>query len=376
MTTHPSSPAARVYYARVEAYVHKYYAEHPDLIERLLERLGASHLVRQGSSLRCTCPVHRGDNDTAFAVWWDQGVPKYVCHTQCATKGTLTWLLRQKFPGATYIQAVCWLAQFAGLQVQGQTIHISREAMTEDSLDRFLRQVGQQKPGQQKRIIFPPSMVDWSIGNQHGYFHDRQFTPEVLAAYEVGFVPGGTWIYDDPDPAVDRQVGWFVDRCSVPWRNLEGALVGFSGRRVDDATHIKWKTLVGTDRAGTVYGLHLADCRAAIRQTRTLVLVEGFGDVWRGWMHNCRNIGCVGGVHITEQQMQVISRFNVSRIIVFYDGDATGQTTSRAMAKRLQCLAPVYLATPPAERDPGDLMQREQFWLPLVQATLYRGEKR
>jgi hypothetical protein len=80
----------------------------------------------------------------------------------------------------------------------------------------------------------------------------RQFPTEVLDYWEIGFVPGGTWVWPDLNEKDDsgRPImrGWFEDRISLPWRNMEGKCVGFAGRRFDGVDHLKYKNLYGLKR--------------------------------------------------------------------------------------------------------------------------------
>jgi hypothetical protein len=77
---------------RVAENILHFYAQHPDLIHALLARMGAYKLTMRRGQIRCTCPLHRGNNPQAFAVWFDKGIPYWRCHTDCQIKGSLTKL--------------------------------------------------------------------------------------------------------------------------------------------------------------------------------------------------------------------------------------------------------------------------------------------
>ena len=55
-----------------------------DSITDILEYYGVNIVHRFGSSIRCCCPIHGGNNPTAF-VWKDSGL--WYCHTGCDKGG-------------------------------------------------------------------------------------------------------------------------------------------------------------------------------------------------------------------------------------------------------------------------------------------------
>jgi hypothetical protein len=48
-------------------------------IQFLLESNGAKHIQDLSGSFRCTCPIHKGDNPTAFT--WDYTNGLWFCFT-------------------------------------------------------------------------------------------------------------------------------------------------------------------------------------------------------------------------------------------------------------------------------------------------------
>lgn len=75
-------------------------------------------LAAHGMSLlrRGPCPIHRGDNRTAFAhgdEWWH-------CYTRCGGGDVIA--LVQAIRGGSFRDALTWLAVFCGLDVPGAKV--------------------------------------------------------------------------------------------------------------------------------------------------------------------------------------------------------------------------------------------------------------
>jgi DNA primase len=358
--------------------VTRYYLDHPDLVFQILDRIGARNITQDHRSFRCTCPLHDGSNDGAFAVWMDNGFIAWSCYTKGCGPGNLVTLLMKKY-SATYQQSVTWLAQIAGIKTDGPSMLVSPQQIQ----DEFERE--------QDRVVRAPTLPnifseDWVRQAQSGWSRPeaseaihmltgrhgtvtasggkcKQFSWATLQEFEVGLVPGGQWVFQSPEFFTDpsKRVGWFENRIAIPWRNWEGQCIGFSGRRYDGQSYLKYKTFPGTRKSTAIYGLHSEKCRKAIRDTRQLVLVEGFSDVWRAWSHGIFNVASPGGTEISIAQINLISRFDIKETVFFYDDDPAGHTSSQKMAEQIRVVCNVRIGSPPDGLDPDDLMTPSQY---------------
>lgn len=359
-----------------------HYVKRPDLIVALLHRLGAEKVRQFRGQIRSTCPVHMGSNDDAFAVWFDKGYAVYRCHTDCGEKGTLSQLLMRKY-NATFEQAVMFLAQFAGIQVTGQMLEISKEALDEETSDVFAKRIGLTK--EDKPTIFPEMWADWShqmlfqpaAAEYLDYLtgpltertswgdRKRQMPIDVIKRFQIGFVPGKTWYYYDSEK-IGR--GWAENRISFPWRLITGECIGFAGRRVDGKPDKKYKTYPGTQRSFALWGLHDPMTKAAIMRERKLVMLEGYTDVMRARQHRCDYSTALGGLELTAHHLRLIRSWNLDAVVMYLDPDKPGAIAAYKAAEQLRTTVRVYLATPPTDEDPGELVDYNQFWTPIVQA--------
>ena len=74
-------------------------------LEEIAERAGTK-LHRNGGDLRGICPLHKGDNATAFSVYADpNGHQRWRCYTQCDASGDVIDFVR-RWQGLDFMDAV------------------------------------------------------------------------------------------------------------------------------------------------------------------------------------------------------------------------------------------------------------------------------
>jgi DNA primase len=350
------------------------YAANPNLVAGLLKHMGVDRMQMDDGEIRSACPIHRGDRQDSFVVWLDRDVPIWRCFTDCGEKGRLPKLVMRKYR-CRYADAVAWLAQVIGMRVNLEgTVEVPLDLLEDDAVARWERAVGlTQKQQQRTPNVFPESMVAYSMQWRPGHFIDRGFPEKLLRYFQVGFVPARTWVWPDPhNPG--RLQGWFEDRISIPWRDREGRLIGFDGRRLDGVKLRKYQALPGTRRSVTLYGLHCPKVAQAIDETHSLLLVEGCADCWRAYMHGMLNTVSPGGVELSREQMDLIAGMGVRTVMLYFDGDAPGQTVALRMAEQLADRHVVMNAQPPTGMDPGDLADRSAFFRPIESARTLTKE--
>lgn len=86
-------------------------------LEELARQAGAK-LHRTGNDWRGTCPLHKGDNPTAFSVYEGEGGgSRWHCHTKCDAGGDAIDFV-QRWQGLDFIGVVKYLADYVGLDLK------------------------------------------------------------------------------------------------------------------------------------------------------------------------------------------------------------------------------------------------------------------
>jgi len=140
---------------------------------------------------------------------------------------------------------------------------------------------------------------------------------------------------DQPGTRVDR----FSDRIMFPIRDLQGKVVGFGGRRLNDhrvecPKYLNSPETPVFDKGSTLYGLY--EAQDAIRARGLVVAMEGYLDVI-----SCAQAGfeaAVGTLGTACTDAHLAQLFAITDHVVFcFDGDAAGR---KAAARALQAALP------------------------------------
>jgi DNA primase len=296
--------------------------------------------------------------------------------------------------GLSFVEAVRDLAQGVGLAVPEEDVSPDerqrRDRLRERrlSLGDVLERAAEFYRAQLKA---QPRAID--------YLKRRGLTGAVAARFGLGFAPPG-WRtlagvfpnYDDPlleEAGLVRQRGgdevatagrrkdaedgaapeasaergrydWFRDRVMFPIRGVDGKVIGFGGRVLDDSKP-KYMNSPETplfSKGRELYGLY--EARQALRDKGYALVVEGYMDVVALAQNGFANAVATLGTACTADHVQKLFRFTDS-VVFSFDGDAAGR---RAAGRALEAALPhatdlrsvKFLFLPP-EHDPDSYVR-------------------
>lgn len=117
----------------------------------------------------------------------------------------------------------------------------------------------------------------------------------------------------------------FINRIMFPFYNLEGRVVGFSGRiynTEDPSKYINTKETKIFKKGELLFNYHRA--KDNIRLKRQVIVVEGVLDVMRLYEVGHQNVVAIMGSSITKEQMTLLKRLSPN-IYFCLDGDRAGE---------------------------------------------------
>jgi hypothetical protein len=175
-------------------------------LDELAQHAGTK-LHRSGGELRGTCPLHKGNNSTAFSVYNDPSYhQRWRCYTKCDAGGDAIDFV-QRWQGLDFMAAVKYLAEYAGLELKDlgfdpQAIQTEMERRKQsDLLDEVARYFAAQlwtSEGEKARAYlsqrgFTEKTVrdaDWGYGkSDHGLLqHLQKVGADISLAKEIGLV--------------------------------------------------------------------------------------------------------------------------------------------------------------------------------------------
>jgi DNA primase len=191
------------------------------------------------------------------------------------------------------------------------------------------------------------------------FLASRGITEETARAFQIGYAPAG-WhglhgalkakgvsvasmqraglLVDKGD--VLKTYDRFRDRVMFPIYGPDGHVVGFGGRVLtfDPAARAGDKYVVGPATAlfrpsRALYAIDRA--KAAIRSTKTAVLVEGYLDALALHQAGYANAVAVGAFALTDDQVAVLRSQGAERLVILNDGGSEGGAAPATAAEAI-----------------------------------------
>ncbi len=320
-------------------------------------------LKKSGQNFVGLCPFH-GEKSPSFTV----SSAKQLFHCfGCGVGGNLFTFL-MKTEGITFPEAVRALGKRIGLSPP-DTMESSREAKQRDRLRTLLQLAAGRFHDQ--------LLTHASAAKARAYLADRQMTEATIDTFGLGYALAA---WDGLMTPLIRQ-GWtpqelcdaglivrrsegsgyydrFRDRVIFPIRDLQGQVVGFGARVLDDgqpkylnspetALYSKGRLLYGLDRA-----------RAAASRTGCLVVVEGYFDAIAAHQAGLTHVVATLGTALTTAHIALLQRL-APKVVLLFDPDPAGvRATLRTVDLFLEHGLSASVATLPTGDDPDSFLHR------------------
>ena len=269
----------------------------------LMEALGVK-IDREGvKELRGPCPIHGGDNRTAFRFNKDTGT--WVCFTKkCHESYSYDVIgLIMAVRKLDFLSAVEFLEDLNCIDgdITDKYIRFRNNKET-DRLLRHHRQINEVPA-----IVNEISLEQFKPFRSNRFIKDG-FKKETLDYFEVA---GG---YTDQNGVI---------RDIIPIRDVFGELLAYSLRDTrDNADHdFKYILTPGFNKDNVLYNLNKARhyCK-----DKPLIVVEGFKSVWRLHEYGIDNVVAIMGSSITKGQRMLLIAYAAKGIVILLDGDLPG----------------------------------------------------
>lgn len=278
-----------------------------------LRRVGSAALVGP-------CPLHRGDNPTAFRVELNRGL--WNCLTACG--------------GGDTVDLVCRILDCDYAEAARHMRRLSRQPETHPRATTL----PVAKPGPAAVVPAPFQPFRHTIPlNPNVPF--LQHTKRIAAATAARFEAGGS----------DRSA-LLRGTVAVRLHDFDGRPLGYCGRRLepeDVARFGKWRFPRAFPKADVLFNAHRTDPRAR----RGLVVVEGPWAVLRLYQAGVPNTVALLGTRMSDTQASWLAQ--ATAVMLLLDGDTAGRRAAQDIAKRLAPTVPVQIYKLPDGAEPEDL---------------------
>lgn len=274
---------------------------------KILNALGFE--INGNINIQSSCPVHGGDNQTAFS--YHLGKCCWSCFTHnCHRKyGNDIIGLCRGLKKTSFQETIDWIREVINSD-QFEEVKINRE---------------------QYNSLYNPPICDKRLEKldaSHDFIKLRRFSEETCKYFESGVSTGGKTYHH---------------RLMVPIRNVAGQLVGITGRSIFDKNNdgwyypsrftiddkfkklfVKWRNYPkGFNKSIEIYNIDKA-C-ATINSTGIAVIVEGPFDCWRLHSYGLKNTVALLGSSMSLNQLALLQKCGAKKLAIALDSDDAGQ---------------------------------------------------
>lgn len=289
-----------------------------------------------GDNINAVCPFHRradGSPERHPSFYLNTTTGLYYCHS-CGAAGNLRMFLKNIGVSPALIESMY------------KFVLESAESHAKPPPDPTRPNVISKEPINEQLLGLlnyrPPRLIE------------QGFTEETLQYFEIGF-----------DTAHNRT--------TYPIRDLQGQLVGISGRSLYDDQKPKYKIYdkeyevwdlpvrVGWDKRTVLYHAFRVYPKLYFQtEPEPIVVVEGFKACMWLWQCGIKNVVALLGNYLTWEHQWILERIG-SPVYLFLDNNSPGWQGAYKAARRLSRSLPVYIVEYPERLQDQDDAQPDDL---------------
>ena len=326
---------------------------------------GYVQLRKRGRNYIGLCPFH-SEKTPSFTVSED----KQIFHCFGCHAGGNVFKFLMDYEKISFIEAVQELAGQLGINIEyestpGDEKQSEQEVFYDINIEAakyFYNNLHNSDEGEiarkylQERKIKSQTIKTFGLGYAlRGWENFLNFVKENKLDIDK-VVELGILIKSDDGRYHDR----FAGRLIYPIFSPNGRVVAFAGRILDErekaAKYLNSPESSVYIKGRILYGLSFA--KDEIRKLDKAILVEGYMDLISLFQAGIKNVVAVSGTALTEEQVQLLSRYT-KNVVLLFDADAAGiKASMRSIELLLKKDIEVKIATLPAGEDPDSYVNK------------------
>ena len=301
-----------------------------DIVEVISDYLP---LQKSGQNFKAVCPFHH-EKTPSFYVFPER--QSWHCFGACGTGGDVFSFVMKK-ENIDFGEALRILAQRVGVSLERtEAAKVKTEQKKQlTDINQLAAQYYQEK-----------LLKSLEANEARAYVTKRGLSQEVIQNFLLGYslnsmdallkylvsmgclqedlVAVGLINEKEPGRCYDR----FRNRLMFPIRDVQGLIVGFGARALDDAVpkYLNSPQSLLFDKGSIVYGLDRS--KEAIKEQGLAVIVEGYMDVIAAHQYGFENVVASMGTSLTEKQVGHLKKLT-KNIAFALDADAAGEAATR-----------------------------------------------
>ncbi len=294
-------------------------------------------LVSKGKSFFGVCPFH-DDHSPSMSVSREKQI--YRCFSCGAGGNVFNFVMN--YENINFIEAVKILANKAGIPLQIASYQAPKSKKFEAYYEVY----------DLAHKFYQNNMSTSMAKEAKEYLNKRGIETNIIKEFEIGLSLKNTemltklLIKKGYDTNLLLKTGLvnqneyglhdiYYNRILFPLWDLEGRVVGFSGRIYQNSDTSKYVNTKETDvfkKGELLYNYHRAKNEA--RRIGQVIVMEGFMDVIRAYTVGIEHVVATMGTAVTKQQALLLKRM-AKEIILCFDGDQAGEKATISCANEL-----------------------------------------
>lgn len=326
---------------------------------------GYVQLKKRGKNFIGLCPFHQ-EKTPSFTVSDDKQI--YHCFG-CGNGGNVFKFLME-FKNISFVEAVEEVADYLGIKIQyDKEVYDERQSELEEYYEINLLAAR----------FFSDCLLKSNEGEEaREYLKRREIKPSTQRIFGLGYAPysWNNFLLHARENKIDlnkaktlglidiNDKGEYYDkfrqRVVFPIFSPNGRVIAFGGRtlenRDDVAKYLNSPESPIYSKRKSLYGLFQS--KDEIRKLDRAILVEGYMDLISLYQAGVKNVVASSGTSLTEEQVQLLSRFT-KNIVILFDADPAGQKASlRSIEILLKQNFDVKVITLPQGEDPDSFINK------------------
>ena len=325
---------------------------------------GFVQLRKRGKNFIGLCPFH-SEKTPSFTVSEDKQI--FHCFG-CHTGGNIFKFLME-YEKISFIEAVQEIAEKVGISLEYE-----KDTTGKESEQEILYEINIQTAR-----YFSDNLLNSPEGEiARKYFQERKIKPQIMRSFGLGYALNGWENFVefaksqkiDLERAVQlgligeqkdgRLYDKFSDRIIFPIFSANGRVIAFAGRILENKeTAAKYLNSPESSiyvKGRVLYGLSFA--KDEIRKLNKAILVEGYMDLISLYQNGIKNVVAVSGTALTEDQVQLLSRYT-KNVVLLFDADTAGiKASMRSIELLLRQDMEIKIATLPTGEDPDSFINK------------------
>lgn len=321
-------------------------------------------LKKRGKNFIGLCPFH-SEKTPSFTVSED----KQIFHCFGCHAGGNVYKFLMEYEKISFVEAVQEVAARVGINLEYE-----KDTTGKDSEQEILYEINIQAAR-----YFSDNLLNSPEGDiARRYFQERKIKPQTMRAFGLGYALNGWENFVefaksqkiDLERAVQsgligqqndgRLFDKFSGRIIFPIFSANGRVIAFAGRILENkegaAKYLNSPESIIYVKGRVLYGLSFS--KDEIRKLDKAILVEGYMDLISLYQNGIKNVVAVSGTALTEDQVQLLSRYT-KNVVLLFDADTAGiKASMRSIELLLKRDIEVKIATLPSGEDPDSYINK------------------